>query len=237
MSILVRTGTGINDVQWKDSINAGEKVFTSGKVWQQTASGGSYTCLQRTGGGINDVAYKNLSLRVPGNPETTSNMPGNDRTRSSAGIIIEYFFYYRRDGAMINDRIDMQLHGDNDTGSNYAGMNPKSTDVYYQNSGSSSYEEQCLVMSSPYVVSSSETVQGVFANTIAYGKKLTIYKDSSHWVTLKIGSVAKYKNYGVVFNISDYKMSFTNTDDFKTWKNSFEGNEGYLLKAVWSTEW
>ena len=62
MSILVRTGTGINDVQWKDSINAGEKVFTSGKVWKQTASGGSYTCLQRTGGGINDVAYAQKTI-------------------------------------------------------------------------------------------------------------------------------------------------------------------------------
>ena len=234
---LVRTGNGISDVVYKASPVAGDRIFTSAKQWVTAQTGASYTALYRYGGGINDVAYKNLSLRVPGNPETTSNMPGNDRTRSSAGIIIEYFFYYRRDGAMVNDRIDMQLHGDNDTGSNYAGMNPKSTDVYYQYSGSSSYEEQCLVMSSPYVVSSNETVQGVFANTIAYGKKLTIYKDSSHWVTLKIGSVARYKNYGVVFNISDYKMSFANTDDFKTWKNSFEGNEGYLLKAVWSTEW
>ena len=62
MSVLVRTGTGINDVQWKDKANAGDKIFTSGKVWQQSASGGTYTCLQRTGGGIADVAYKSITV-------------------------------------------------------------------------------------------------------------------------------------------------------------------------------
>ena len=51
MSVLIRTGTGINDVQWKEKAGVGDKVFTSGKVWQQAASGGTYNCLQRTGGG------------------------------------------------------------------------------------------------------------------------------------------------------------------------------------------
>lgn len=78
MSILVRTGTGINDVQWKDSINAGEKVFTSGKVWQQTAQGGSYTCLQRTGEGINDIQYKQLKMSSPGDPQYSSDISAAD---------------------------------------------------------------------------------------------------------------------------------------------------------------
>lgn len=237
MSILTRTGTGISDVQWKDNIAAGEKVFTSGKVWQQTVQGGSYTCLQRTGGGINDVAYQNLKLKTPGDPETTSDIPGNDRTTYDPGTIIQYVFEFRKEGAMINDRVWGQLEGTETTGSNYLGMNPRYSDVYAYNHGSSAYKDQLLEFSSPYVVEAGEGVQGVFSNIISKGKKLTLYKDSSHWITLKIGSVARYLNYGVLFNILDYRMSFASTSDFNSWIQSIDENKGYLIKAVWSTEW
>ena len=50
MSYLVRTGTGINDVQWKSSVAAGDKIFLSSKQWAVAAAGNTYTCLQRSGG-------------------------------------------------------------------------------------------------------------------------------------------------------------------------------------------
>ena len=59
MSILKRTGTGINDVAYQDGIAAGQKVFTKDQKWSTTAAGGTYNCLHRTGTGIADVAYQN----------------------------------------------------------------------------------------------------------------------------------------------------------------------------------
>ena len=62
MSILKRTGTGINDVAYQDGIAAGQKVFTKDQKWSTTAAGGTYNCLHRTGSGIADVAYQNETI-------------------------------------------------------------------------------------------------------------------------------------------------------------------------------
>lgn len=62
MSILKRTGTGINDVAYQDGIAAGQKVFTKDQKWSTTAAGGTYNCLHRTGSGIADVAYQNEAI-------------------------------------------------------------------------------------------------------------------------------------------------------------------------------
>ena len=52
MSILVRTGNGVNDVTWKDKRTSGDKVFLRNQTWVTTAMGGSYECLHRTGGAL-----------------------------------------------------------------------------------------------------------------------------------------------------------------------------------------
>lgn len=48
---LVRTGSGIADVQWKQSPAVGDRIFVSSKQWVTAASGGTYSALYRYGGG------------------------------------------------------------------------------------------------------------------------------------------------------------------------------------------
>ena len=243
MSYLYRSGNGRNNIAYTNTANSSTKYLRrlgSGRTninWYTIPAGSTYNILQRNGTGRNNILWANLKIASPGEPATTSDIPGNDRTTYDPGYIIEYVFRFRKEGAMANDRVRGQLEGTETTGSNYLGMNPRYSDVYVYGHGSSAYIDQLLKFSSPYVVSSSETVQGVFANIIAKGKKLTLYKDSNHWITLKIGSVARYPMYGVLFNILDYRISFASALDFNHWVDSVDANKGYLIKAVWSTVW
>lgn len=61
MSVLIRTGSGITDVEWIDNLVNGNKVFIDTKDWIVYQSGHNYNCLQRIGNMLNEVDYINTS--------------------------------------------------------------------------------------------------------------------------------------------------------------------------------
>lgn len=63
MSILVRNGNGINDIEWVDTVQNGNKVFLNSKTWQIVGSGQTYNCLQRIGNKISDIDYNIIEIQ------------------------------------------------------------------------------------------------------------------------------------------------------------------------------
>lgn len=61
MSVLIRTGNNINDVEWTNNLLSGNKIFLDNKTWKIVESGQSYNCLQRIGDKIIEVDYRNVS--------------------------------------------------------------------------------------------------------------------------------------------------------------------------------
>lgn len=61
MSVLIRTGSGITDVEWTDNLVNGNEVFIDTKDWITYQSGHNYNCLQRIGDMPNEVDYINTS--------------------------------------------------------------------------------------------------------------------------------------------------------------------------------
>ena len=243
MSYLIRTGTGRNNISWSTTANSSTKYLRrtstsrNSIVWNTIPAGSTYNILQRNGNGRNNILWSNFKIASPGDPVTTSDIPGNDY--SGLGTLPS--------GAVGNGaRIHLDIPLSNSTSSSR-----KTLDADHRYSGNSVRQNPKQIfftisqgydtldgMIVTYDVDGSleESPLNMCPNLINYAKKLTVQCTTDIWATYHISydSINIFRKT-IYFSCSEMKIN----GDFAMFllNSAHIDNTSYLVKCIFSTTW
>ena len=244
MSYLYRTGNSRNNIAYTNTANSSTKYLrrtSTGRnniAWTTIPQGSTYNILQRNGTGRNNILWSNLKIASPGDPVTTSDIPGNDYsglgTLPAGAVGNGSTIVLNIPLSMSSSPFTKALQASKDYSGNSIRQNPRQ--VFFVTTQGQSGHAGTKTIDYDMEGSLDESPLNMCPNLINYAKKLTIMCTNDIWATYHISynRIGNFRN-SIIFSCSEMKIN----GDFSGFLGNGNHylNPSYLIRCTFSTTW